>query len=106
MARKPQHPSTPRRRRPSGKNAPDTDTTSLEQLQGSPGPHGAPGKLPYPREPHERDESARPSDDRLKQRQRPPSDRQITQAADDIETGKVDTDRRGIPNDVPGSERT
>ena len=103
MARKPQHPPTAGRP-PSGKKASDTDTRSLEQLQGSPDSHGAPGKVPNPRAPHERDESARASDDRLRQRQRPPSDRQITQAAEDIESGKVDTDRRGIPNDVPGSK--
>lgn len=82
----------------------DTDTASYEQLQGSPDTHGAPGKLRYPKQPHERDESAEPSDDRLKDESRPPSDRQISQAARDIESGRVDTDRRGIPSDVPGSK--
>ena len=50
--------------------------------------------------PHERDESARATGDRL--REKPvPSERQISDAVRDIERGAVDTDRRGVPNDVP-----
>ena len=82
-----------------------TDTASYEQLHGATDAHGAPGKLRYPQQPHERDESASPSADRLKQ-ERPPSDHQISQAAEDVESGRVDTDRRGVPSDVPKSKPT
>ena len=53
-----------------------------------------------PRMPHERDESARATGDRLRE-QPVPSERQITDAENDAERGLVDTDRRGVPNDVP-----
>jgi hypothetical protein len=54
--------------------------------------------------PHERDESARPADDRMTE-SAPPSDRQISQAQKDVASGQVDTDRRGVPSDVPGAKR-
>jgi hypothetical protein len=82
----------------------DTDTASYEQLQGSPDAHGAPGILRYPKQPHERDESANTGDDRLNDESRPPADAQISDAARDVESGRVDTDRRGIPSDVPGKK--
>jgi hypothetical protein len=93
---------------PRARNAPsdaarDTDTASYEQVHGAPDPHGAPGKLRYPKQPHERDESAGPSGDRMQQ-ERPPSDGQISQAAEDVESGRVDTDRRGVPSDIPTSK--
>jgi hypothetical protein len=54
-----------------------------------------------PRMPHERDESARATGDRL--RETPvPSERRISGAGRDVAGGLVDTDRRGVPNDVPG----
>jgi hypothetical protein len=78
----------------------DRDTASYEQRPGDTDVKGTPGSVRNPRQPHERDESARASSDRLKQ-DPPPSERQISDAAEDIERGLVDTDRRGIPNDVP-----
>jgi hypothetical protein len=78
----------------------DHDTASYEQRPGGTDVKGAPGSVRNPRQPHERDESAGASDDRLKQNPTP-SERQISDAAEDIERGLVDTDRRGIPNDVP-----
>ena len=92
------------KRGPDGERAADRDTASYEQLVGSAQKPGAPGKLQNPREPHERDESAHATGDRMRQRERPPSERQISQAAEDVESGRVDTDRRGIPSDVPGSK--
>jgi len=82
----------------------DTDTASYEQLQGSPDAHGAAGTVRYPKQPHERDESAEAAGDRLNDKSRPPSDAQISDAARDVKSGRVDTDRRGIPSDVPGKK--
>jgi hypothetical protein len=92
------------RRGPGGERATDKDTASYEQLLGSSRKPGAPGNLQNPRQPHENDESAHQTGDRMRQRERPPSDRQISQAAEDVESGRVDTDRRGIPSDVPRSK--
>src|SRR3712207_3120585 len=89
---------------PDGERAADRDTASYEQLLGSTGKWGASGKLKNRRQPHERDESAQETGDRMQQPERPPSDRQISQAAEDVESGRVDTDRRGIPSDIPGSK--
>lgn len=79
--------------------APEADTTSYEQSQGAPGAGVAPNRR-NERAPHERDESARATGNRLAENP-VPSDRQISQAHDDVEGGLVDTDRRGIPNDLP-----
>ena len=79
----------------------DTDTASYEQLQGSPDAHGSAGTVRYPKQPNERDESADPGEDRLTDESRPPADAQILDAARDVKNGRVDTDRRGIPSDVP-----
>jgi hypothetical protein len=87
---------------PGAGTALETDTASYEQLQGSPDVHGAAGKLRYPKLPHERDESAEASPDRLKDEARPPADAQISDAATDVKSGRIDTDRRGTPSDVPG----
>ena len=83
-------------------DARDTDTSSYEQLHGTPDPRFAPNRR-NEKMPHERDESARPTDSRLDEKPIP-SDRQISQAHRDVEQGQVDTDRRGVPDDVPGSE--
>jgi len=77
----------------------DKDTSSFDPLQGGP-PATRGGKRPQEKLPHERDESARATGNRLDEAA-PPSDRQISQAHDDVEEGRIDTDRRGIPNDVP-----
>lgn len=82
--------------------APEADTTSYEQSQGAPGERVAPNRR-NERMPHERDESARATGDRLKENP-VPSERQISQAHDDVEEGLVDTDRRGIPSDLPKSK--
>jgi len=50
--------------------------------------------------PHERDESATATGNRMTE-DPTPSDRQISKAGDDVARGLVDTERRGVPNDVP-----
>ena len=85
------------------RGAQDTDTSSYEQLHGTPDPRFAPNRR-NEKMPHERDESARGTGNRLDQ-DPTPSERQISEAHRDVEQGRVDTDRRGIPDDVPGSER-
>jgi hypothetical protein len=81
----------------------DTDTSSYEQLHGTPDPRFAPNRR-NEKMPHERDESARGTGNRLDENPTP-SERQISEAHRDVEQGRVDTDRRGVPDDVPGSER-
>jgi hypothetical protein len=81
----------------------DTDTRSFEQLHGQQDPKAEPNRR-NEKMPHERDESARSTGNRLDEKV-PPSERQISQAQDDIATGKLDTDRRGVPNDVPSGKR-
>ena len=57
------------------------------------------GRSDRMRLPHERDESPLPGG-------RPAAPTKVgTQAARDIERGLVDTERRGIPNDLPGPQR-
>jgi len=82
-----------------GNQRDDRDTAAEGQSVGT--DRGAPPGPRDPRMPHERDESARSTGDRL--RETPvPSGRKINDAARDVERGRVDTDRRGVPNDVPG----
>jgi hypothetical protein len=92
--------STPDSIRPDGARA-DTDTSSTAQPHGAVDP-AAPAQRQNERLPHERDESASATGERLKENP-PPSDRQITRARNDVEAGRVDTDRRGVPSDVPKS---
>ena len=94
MQKKSKDPS--RERKP-----PEADTTSYEQSQGA--PEGVAPHRRNERMPHERDESASATGNRLDEHP-VPSDRQISQAHDDVEGGLVDTDRRGVPNDLPKSE--
>ncbi len=77
----------------------DTDTASYTQPHGAPDPANPPHRR-YERMPHERDESAQATGDRLKE-DPVPSDRQISDAQKDVAAGSVDTDRRGVPSDVP-----
>ena len=99
MSEKPPKP----RSAPDGARS-DTDTASHKQRMGG-GDPAAPRERPSPRLPHERDESARGTGDRL--RENPvPSDRQISQAGEDVERGLLDTDRRGVPNDLPTRRTT
>jgi hypothetical protein len=79
----------------------DKDTRSFEQPMGAPDGQNVPNR-PNERLPHERDESAGATGDRLKENP-VPSDRQISQANEDVEQGQVDTDRRGVPSEVPKS---
>ena len=80
----------------------DADTRSFEQLHGKQDPKTEPNRRAE-KMPHERDESARSTGNRLDQKV-PPSERQISQAHDDVESGQVDTDRRGVPDDIPSSK--
>jgi hypothetical protein len=76
----------------------DADTSSYEQGQGTPDEKVAPNRR-NEKMPHERDESARSTGNRMDE-QVPPSKRQISDAEKDVEAGRVDTDRRGVPSDV------
>jgi hypothetical protein len=97
MRKKPQHAKhNPDR-------AGDTDTSSFEQLQGA-ADATSDSRRPQEKLPHERDESARATGNRLDPAA-PPSGRQISQAHEDVEEGLIDTDRRGVPNDVPRGGR-
>lgn len=89
---------TPESSRPDGTES-HSDTVSAGQVQGRVDPGKAPGRQ-NERLPHERDESARATGQRPTE-DPPSSDKQISKAAEDIEAGRLDTDRRGIPNDVP-----
>jgi hypothetical protein len=81
----------------------NTDTSSYEQIHGEQDPKTEPNRR-NEKMPHERDESARSTGNRLDQKV-PPSQRQVSQAHDDAAAGQVDTDRRGVPNDVPSGKR-
>ena len=76
------------------------DTASYEQPHGDESSQAEPNRR-NEKLPHERDESAKSTGNRLNQKV-PPSERQISQAQDDVDAGRVDTDRRGVPNDIPG----
>jgi hypothetical protein len=82
----------------------DMDTASYKQRMGGDDPP-TPRERPSPRLPHERDESAKATGDRLRENP-PPSDRLISQAGEDVERGLLDTDRRGVPNDLPKRKTT
>ena len=84
---------------PAARSGRDADTTAYAQQQGGGARPGA--ATPSPRMPHERDESARATGNRLDE-SAPPSGGRIDQAREDIEAGQQDTDRRGVPNDMPG----
>jgi hypothetical protein len=77
----------------------DTDTARYEQLHGAQDPKTRPNRRSE-KMPHERDESAVSTGNRLDEAA-PPSDRQISQALDDVEEGRLDTERKGVPSDVP-----
>ena len=80
----------------------DSDTSSYEQVQGTPDPAAKPNAR-KPRLPHEKDESARATGKHEKPAR---SGAEISQAGKDVERGLVDTDRRGIPNDLPKRSST
>lgn len=80
----------------------EADTATYEQQQGAPDREVVPNRQ-RPRMPHERDESAASTGNRLDQ-EVPPSGHKISQAAEDVDRGLVDTDRRGIPSDIPKGE--
>ena len=82
----------------SGKTKPSSDTASYQQPQGDP---KVKPERRYEKLPHERDESAKSTGNRLDE-PRPPPDTQISRAEKDVTQGRVDTDRRGVPSDVPG----
>lgn len=84
---------------PSSTDPRRSDTATYSQTRGgardTPEPNRRDSRMP-----HERDESARATGDRL-QEDPVPSDEQMTDALDDIRSGRKDTDRTGTPNDVP-----
>jgi hypothetical protein len=86
-----------------GPDGRDADTSSYEQIHGTQDPRVPPNRR-NEKMPHERDESARSTGNRLDE-QVPPSKRQISDAQQDVEAGQVDTDRRGVPSDVPSEPR-
>jgi hypothetical protein len=88
---------------PHSRRAPATppgDTATYEQLQGS--SNGRAESRKVEKMPHERDESASDTGNRLDEPVTS-NDHEIAKAHDDIEQGRKDTDRRGVPDDVPGS---
>jgi hypothetical protein len=87
--------------RPESRSKGPGETETFEQLSGSTDPRSTNRR--NERMPHERDESAKATGNRLDQ-PAPPSEAEISQAHDDAESDQVDTDRRGVPNDVPGSK--
>jgi hypothetical protein len=97
MRRKPDDPKQPE------DIAKEVDTASFEHQEGATEGESQPERR-LPRMPHERDQSVRGTGSRLDETP-PPSEAEIRQAVDDIESGRIDTDRRGIPDDVPGSKR-
>ncbi|MDB5866922.1 MAG: hypothetical protein JWO70_4728 [Betaproteobacteria bacterium] len=80
----------------------DADTSSYAQDHGTQGGKAAANRR-NDKMPHERDESARSTGNRMDE-QVPPSKRQISDAEKDVEAGRVDTDRRGVPSDVPSDD--
>ena len=81
--------------------AQNPDTTPYEQPQGT--SRGV-QDIRVPRMPHERDESATATGDRLDETP-VPSGGHMERALDDVESGRKDTERRGIPSDVPSGRR-
>lgn len=84
-------------------NTGGTDTSSYEQVQGA---DIEPAGLNRRNEktPNERDESAQTTPSTRKEDVRI-SDEKITQAHEDITKGLLDTDRRGVPDDIPRGRR-
>jgi hypothetical protein len=80
----------------------DADTSSYDQLQGGHN-HGRRGQR-NPKMPHERDESAR-SNATPDGEPQPAAEGRVKQAHDDVNRGLVDTGVRGIPDDIPASEK-
>lgn len=80
------------------------DTRSFEQRQGAPDAARTPPR-PNERTPDERDESARATGNRM-QENPVPSGRKISQANEDVEQGRLDTDRYGVPSDIPKRKPT
>lgn len=94
---------SPSNTRKTGADAAEADTRSYTQPQGEETRNSAPNQ-PQEKMPHERDESSQSTGDRLDE-DLPPSEHRIEQAAEDIANGLVDTDRRGVPDVVPGEKR-
>ena len=79
----------------------DSDTRAYKQPSGSAGKDVDNQRLS--RMPHERDESATATGNRLDETP-VPSRKRIDHAIDDLKAGRKDTDRRGVPSDVPAPE--
>ena len=80
----------------------DGDTTSYAQTSGI-DKQGTQNKR-QTRMPHERDESASSTGNRLDQ-DVPPSDAKMSDAVDDLKEGRQDTDLRGVPDQIPTPRR-
>ena len=80
----------------------DGDTTSYAQPAGT-ATHGIENNR-QTRMPHERDESASSTGNRLDQ-DVPPSDAQMSDAVEDLKEGREDTDLRGVPDRIPTPRR-
>lgn len=76
----------------------DGDTTSYAQPGGT-AKQGAQNER-QTRMPHERDESASSTGNRLDQ-DAPPSKERMSDAVKDLKEGREDTDLRGIPDRIP-----
>ena len=81
----------------------DSDTTPVEQRLGDDKP-GADNRA-VPRMPHERDESADATGSRLDESP-VPSEKHMEDAIEDLKSGRRDTERKGIPSDVPAPENS
>ncbi len=81
----------------------DADTQGLTQAAGEGHAPDSAGQLKA-RLPHERDESATATGDRTRERPTP-SACQISKAGEDVKAARVDTDRRGVSNDVPNDSQ-
>ena len=85
--------------RPESRSKGPNETETFEQVWGTTNPQATERRSA--RMPHERDESAGATGSRLDQ-QVASSQPEIAQAQKDVESGQLDTDRRGIPDDIPG----
>ena len=80
-----------------------TTSPTTGQTRGPTGGEGGTKSTEKLRQPNERDES--PDNGRIGVDGRTDvPQRQLRQAHDDVEQGQVNTDRRGVPSDVPSSK--
>ena len=87
-------------------SAPLADTDGADALHPPSGDRGTDANatvtLPGAKEPHERDES--PDSQLGAEGLTAPDRADIAQASADVQNGLLDTDRRGVPDDIPHQE--